>query len=108
MALDVHLVNAGSEDFSGWPTCQFDASRHDAVFFSGVLDIKRYPLLLRMADYYADARYSTDEVRQLLDELAEVIPVFRDQPTVHAAWTAFQNACQEAVSRGKDVVCLCD
>jgi hypothetical protein len=108
MALDVHVLTADSEQPPHWPLCQFGLSAHSAIFFGGTLKVERYPLLQRMQDYYGDARYSGDDLRRLLVELAEVLPLFSGQPEVHGVLSRFCDVCREAASQDKVVCCLGD
>lgn len=107
MALDVHIL-ANDEQPTCWPVCQFEEPVHNAIFFDGALQITRCPLLSRMIDYYADARYRTQELSALLGELEKVLPKFSDQPDVHRVLSRFRDACQDAASQGKQILCFCD
>jgi hypothetical protein len=108
MALDIHLADEGDERFTDWPLCQFDMAVHEAIFFRQRFAIERYPMLLLMGHYYADARYSGDDLGRLMLELSEILPKFSGQPNVHGALMCLQNVCREAVLQKKVVHCVCD
>jgi hypothetical protein len=107
MALDVHVLGSDAARPVDWPACQFEEPIHSAIFFGSVPVVQRYPLLRRMQDYYADARYSGAELRGLAAELEEVLPRFGADPPVHRVLRRFLEVCREAAARGKVVVCLC-
>ena len=108
MALDVHILDSEAAQPAEWPVCQFEESIHSAVFFGGALEVDGYPLLRRMQDYYADARYSGADLRGLVSELEMMQPTFANDPTVHRVLQRFLEVCRSAASQGKVVFCLCD
>jgi hypothetical protein len=108
MALDVHILDSDAALPVDWPVCQFEEPIHSAVFFGGVLDAKQYPLLRRMQDYYADARYSWADLNGLVAELQKVLPKFADNPSAYRTLQQFMEVCRGAASHGKVVLCLCD
>jgi hypothetical protein len=108
MPLDIHVVNTEEERPSQWPLCEFEEPVHDAIFFGGKIDLAHYPLLRRMQDYYADARYRGVDLSGLLAELTEVLPSFSGQPEVHQVLSEFQDICRRAAAQGRIVLCWCD
>jgi hypothetical protein len=108
MALDVHILDSAADRPVGWPACQFEEPIHIAIFFGGVPVVQRYPLLRRMRDYYADARYSGADLRGLVAELQEVLPKFANDAPVHRVLQRFMEVCRSAAAQGKVVLCLCD
>src|SRR5437764_13593930 len=83
MALDVHILDSDAARPAGWPACQFEEPIHRALLFGGVPVAQQHPLLRRMQDYYADARYSGADLRGLVAEFQEVLPKFASNPPVH-------------------------
>jgi hypothetical protein len=108
MALDVHVLDSDTARPVDWPACQFEETIHSAIFFGGVPVVGRYPFLRRMQDYYADARYSGADLRDLVAELQDVLPMFANDPPVHQVLRRFAEICRRAASQGKVVLCLCD
>ena len=108
MALDAHVLGSDEARPAGWPACQFEEPVHTAVFFGGVLNVQRYPFLRRMQDFYADARYSGDDLRGLALELQEVVPKFAADPPVHRVLRRFLEVCRGAALEDKVVLCFCD
>ena len=108
MALDVHVLDSEAAQPVGWPACQFEESIHSAVFLGGALEVGQYSLLRRMQDYYADARYSGPDLRDLAGELEEVLPKFASNPPIHQVLQRFMEVCRNAAAHDKVVLCLCD
>jgi hypothetical protein len=108
MALDVHVLDSDAARPVDWPACQFEEAIHSVIFFGGVPVVQRYPLLRRMQDYYADARYSEADLRGLVAELQEVVPLFASNPAVHRVLERFLEVCRGAASQRKAVLCFCD
>jgi len=108
MALDVHVLDSDEARLADWPACQFEEPIHSAIFFGDVPVVQRYPLLRRMQDYYADARYGGADLRGLVMELQQVLPEFAGNPPVNRVLERFLEVCRSAASKGKVVRCLCD
>ena len=108
MALDVHVLDSDAARPVTWPVCQFEEPIHSAIFFGNVPIAQRYPLLRRMQDYYADARYRGADLRDLVRELQDVLPEFTGDPPVHQVLWRFFEVCRDAASRERIVLCLCD
>jgi hypothetical protein len=108
VALDVHLATERFDPSTSRSVFQWEEPEHAAVFGDHRLDLDRFPMLRRMADYYADAQFAGDEIVLLLDELAIVIPMHNRRSSPHTSLVGFQKVCEQAVAQGKKVFCVCD
>jgi hypothetical protein len=106
--LDAHILDSDAAQPVDWPACQFEEPIHSAIFFGGSLELRQYPLLRRMQDYYADAKYSGADLRGLVGELQIVLPKFARHPEVYQIIQCFLELCRNAASQEKVVLCLCD
>lgn len=108
MALDIHVLDSDTARPENWPVRQFEEAVHSAIFSGEARVAQRYPLLRRMQDYYADARFSGSDLRRLVAELEKVVPEFAGNPPVQKVLRQFLEVCESAASQGKVVLCLCD
>jgi hypothetical protein len=108
MALDVHVLNSEADRPVNWPACQFEEAIHSAVFFGSVPVVQQCPLLRRMQDFYADARYSGTDLHGLVAELQKLLPEFAGDAPVHRILRRFIEVCRDAAAQGKVILCLCD
>ena len=71
-------------------------------------ELRRLPLLGRMADFYSDARYEGVDLWSLSQELQQVIPGFAGRPQMQATLRQLYEVCQTAITEEKGVYCFCD
>jgi hypothetical protein len=108
MALDVHILASIGERPRDSPRFWFDLETHDAIFFGQAFAVDKYPQLYRMVDYYCDTTYHEGQLQDLIRELDEVIPEFREQRKVQQSLKEFSTICKDAYKLKKVVFLLGD
>lgn len=104
MAFDLHIG-----DLEGLfpPALSLPEQMHTQLF-RRTDELRRLPLLGRMADFYSDARYESVDLWGLSQELQQVIPGFAGRPQMQATLRQLYEVCQTAITEEKGVYCFCD
>lgn len=71
-------------------------------------ELRRLPLLGRMADFYSDVSFEGADLSGLNQELQRVIPAFANRPQMQATLQRLQDICQAAISQERGLYGFCD
>ena len=110
MALDVYAFESPRRPSRlDRPSFQFEDAVHDAIFFGGGVEIEsQYAYLRRMIDFYADAKYSSDELEGLVAEIDDLLPKVAAGKRATNALTQFRETCLAASASGACLVLIAD
>jgi len=71
-------------------------------------ELRRLPLLGRMADFYSDVRYEGVDLWGLSQELQQVMPAFAGRPQMQATLRQLHDICQTAITQERGLYGFCD
>jgi hypothetical protein len=104
MAYDFHI---GDMDGIIPPALSLPEQMHTQLF-RRTDELRRLPLLGRMADFYSDASYEGVDLCGLSQELLQAIPAFAGRPQMQAALQQLHEICQTAITQEKGLYGFCD
>jgi hypothetical protein len=108
MPLDAQIVDSVTGQIDPELSAHIDTEEH-AVFFAHVgQQPSRFPLLMRMRDYYADAEYTTEEMEPLIAEIEKTAGLFDSGSRVYRFTEPFHSMCVMAFLRKKGVALFAD
>jgi len=103
MSLDAQIVDSVTGEIDRELSTQIDAEQHAELFEKVRLQPSRFPLLLRLKDYYADVENTTDELQPLIAEIERTAGLFEPGSRVYRFTEPFHYMCVSAFLRRKSV-----
>lgn len=82
MTLDFHLALDKKEALYQEPNISIDSVLHSTIFERGFININMFPMFRKMADYYKDAKYNTEELKRLNSEIESIKQLFSENRPV--------------------------
>ena len=105
VAYDLVLGNAKNEAVYKLPDLQIEEYVHEHVFSKAW--IRKFRLLSKMSDYYANAFYHVVELDILKDELNAILTQTDD--TIIIGFAAdLKHLCTRGIGEGKHIYCFAD
>ncbi len=101
MALDLTIV---ARDRTALATVPIEDAVHDRLMAAA----GRAPLLRRMHDFYANARFDRTELPALRAELTAIAPAIRADAELAALIARLQAFVDDAIARGADLAAYAD
>jgi hypothetical protein len=86
----------------------FTEEVHAAIFCGPGFKSARYPILARIVDYYADARFRHAELDSLFAEVSDLLLSIQCAPQMKHALIAFRDICELAQRSGDDLLSFAD
>jgi hypothetical protein len=103
MALDVHIIRAGSrQPEAGSYTSLGFGDEHEDIYRPVSSVGPDFPQLTRMWDYYDDVVYEGDDLAQLIAEIERAMP--QVSADAQATLARFRRLCQQAQQEGKTIL----
>ncbi len=90
------------------PTCSFELEVHELIFHRKNVPIRRYPLLLRMQDYFADTCYFVHELPELVQQIKALIALLPPRNPIVTTLQQFHQACSDAIAVETNIYLICD
>ena len=103
MPLDAQIMDSVTGQIDPELSAQIDSKQHAALFARVADQASRFPLLMRMSDYYADAEYTTDELEPLIAEVEQTAALFESGSRVYRFTEPFHSMCVLAFLRKKSI-----
>jgi len=103
MPLDAQIMDSVTGDVDPELSAQIDVEQHAALFAQVGQQHRRFPLLMRMRDYYEDAEYTTDELQSLIAEVEQTAALFEPGSRVYRFTEPFHSMCVLAFLRKKSI-----
>lgn len=105
MAYDLHLgLGLNSHKYRA----SIDESSHFELFTPILDKCKKFHCLLKLADYFEDAKLECEEITQLLDEVKEASEVFKNEKSILTTLRTIENVGKEAIEKGLILYGFCD
>ncbi len=106
--LDVHIADSFEAAGQDEPSCYFALNVHELIFWRDNVPIERFPMLMRMRDYWADADFATSELPKVVEEIQSLIAILPPNNAVISTLEQFRHACESAVSSNRNLYLICD
>lgn len=103
MPLGAQIMDSVTGEVDPELSAQIDVEQHAAFFAQVGRQSSKFPLLMRMRDYYADAEYTTDELQPLIAEVEQTAGLFEPGSRVYRFTEPFHSMCVLAFLRKKTV-----
>ncbi|MES2820994.1 MAG: hypothetical protein V4812_18620 [Pseudomonadota bacterium] len=71
-------------------------------------ELRRLPLLGRMADFYSDVSYEGVDLWGLIQELQQIMPAFAGRPQMQAILRQLHEVSQTAITQERGLYGFCD
>lgn len=107
MALDVHIAITLKAAERQKPALSIEEEQHEQLFTVHKSAILKCKALGRLHDYYADAQFGGNEVRELQHDLLSIDSAGANEP-LRELLLALQNVCAVAIERGQNLYFFCD
>jgi hypothetical protein len=101
MPLDAQIMDSVTGEVDRELSAQIDVEQHATLFAQIRQQPNRFPLLMRMGDYYTDAEYTTDELQSLITEVEQTAALFELGSRVYRFTEPFHSMCVLAFLRKK-------
>ena len=108
MPLDAQIVDSVTGRIDPELSAHIDTEQHAAFFAQVGQQSSRFPLLMRMSDYYSDAEYTTAELESLIAEVEQTAGLFESGSRVYRFTEPFHSMCVMAFLRQKRVALYAD
>lgn len=108
MGLDLHLAKTEREAPYQKPFCSFELQPHRLLFERCGLVDGQFPLINRLRDYYEDARYATEELDALAQEVDRIKLLFSESESVVQQLDSILRACAKAQRDQLGIWVYCD
>ena len=108
MPLDAQIIDSVTGQIDPELSAHIDSEQHAAFLAQVGQQSSRFPLLMRMSDYYADAEYTTDELESLIAEVEQTAGLFESGSSVYRFTEPFHSMCVMAFLRKKSVALYAD
>ena len=69
MPLEAHIIEPVTGQIDPELSARINAEQHAILFSSVAQQPSRFPLLMRMSDFYSGTEYATDELETLIAEV---------------------------------------
>jgi len=107
MSLDIHTGKSKVNAEKIHPALSFDESIHELFFLHEKKLICKYPLFLKMQDYYQDAYYPNGEIESLMSEIDKLRQEMKDKDSC-TFLEKFIELCNMALLRKDNIYCFSD
>ena len=104
MALDFFIGDLAE---SVPPALSLPEQKHTQLFHR-TDELRRLPLLGRMADFYSDVSFEGADLSGLSQELQQVIPAFAGRPQMQTVLRQLHEICQTAITQERGLYGFCD
>ena len=105
MAYDLHLgLHLNSHKYRA----SIKESSHFQLFSPILNERNKFHCLLKLSDYFEDAKLEGDEITQLLDEIKEVSEIFKYEKSILTTLSVIESVGKEAVEKGLIFYGFCD
>ncbi len=105
MAYDLHIgLHLNNHKYRA----SIDENSHFELFSPILNERKKFHCLLKLADYFEDAKLEGEEITQLLDEVKEASEVFKNEKSILTTLNAIENVGKEAIEKGLILYGFCD
>ncbi len=108
MALDFHVAESEKEAPMKYGGASFDEAIHETIFVKAGLSEGRFRFFRRMEDYYVDAEYVGDDVKELLAEINELEGIFVSDNAVLNQLGRIKRMCHKAIDNHMSIWVYCD
>ncbi|MBY4679133.1 hypothetical protein [Marinobacterium arenosum] len=106
MHYSIHLGRSRSSARRQPPLVTLDLQQHAAIFCQNKELFVGYPEANGMSNYYGEAIYLGDEIRELRDELIALEKVFNGNDEVHPTLVRLLAVAERAIAKGLDIYCF--
>lgn len=106
--IDIHLGPSRDVAAKSASLFQIEEGVHSKVFCAGGVDKSKFLKLSKIADYYADSSFITEELAALIKEIDEIITHHPNDLTVINALHKIRSICDVALKTDQCVFCFAD
>src|SRR4051812_46892738 len=108
MPLDAQIIDSVTGQIDPELSAHIDTEQHAEFFAQVGQQPSRFPLLMRMSDYYANVEYKTDELELVIAEVEQTAGLFVFGSRVYRFTEPFHSMCVMAFLRQKSVALIAD
>ncbi|MCA8993031.1 MAG: hypothetical protein KDA88_13665 [Planctomycetaceae bacterium] len=106
--LEGHIAESFEAAGSDVPVCGWPLDIHELIFWRRNVPIERFPMLMRMRDYWEDAIFTTSELPEVVGEVEALIELLPANTALVASLEKFRDACASAISSQRNLYMICD